>query len=193
MWRVVVPSPHVRGEHLSGRNFIPANNAQHGGERHLQRSGCERRRQLLDRHLCSEQRAKRLFEHRRFRKHIGGSACGCSNNHRPSCCRVYKWRRIRALRGRHDHRPEAGLYMLAPQIARQSSLFALGTFQERHGDQLVIAPAGEGEPAIWGRVFGEKLTLTNQFSSYAQFSYTTNLSGQYVQAIHGTIGIRYSW
>lgn len=48
--------------------------------------------------------------------------------------------------------------MLAPEIARQSSLFALGTFHERHGDQTLLAPTGEGDPAIWGRVFGEKLT-----------------------------------
>lgn len=40
---------------------------------------------------------------------------------------------------------------------------------------------------------GVAAQLAEQFSGYAQFSYTTNLDGQYLQAIRGTIGIRYSW
>jgi outer membrane autotransporter protein len=55
------------------------------------------------------------------------------------------------------YRPEAGLYMMTPEIARQSSLFALGTFHERQGDQSLFAQAGTSDPAIWFRVFGEVL------------------------------------
>ena len=47
--------------------------------------------------------------------------------------------------------------MLAPEIARQSSLFALGTFHEREGDQSLLAQTGTDDSAIWARVFGEKL------------------------------------
>jgi outer membrane autotransporter protein len=55
---------------------------------------------------------------------------------------------------------------MAPDIARQSTMFALGTFRERLGDQTLLAQPGEADPppgeddpppAIWGRVFGEKL------------------------------------
>ena len=40
---------------------------------------------------------------------------------------------------------------------------------------------------------GAQAEFTEQFGGYAQFSYSTNLGGQYVQAIRGTIGVRYSW
>jgi outer membrane autotransporter protein len=40
---------------------------------------------------------------------------------------------------------------------------------------------------------GVAARFTNQFSGYAEFSYTTNLGSQYEQAISGIIGMRYGW
>jgi outer membrane autotransporter protein len=60
--------------------------------------------------------------------------------------------------------------MMAPAVARQSTLFAIGTFHDRTGGQTVVdqteadPPSAENDPpdnvpppAVWGRVFGEKL------------------------------------
>ena len=39
-------------------------------------------------------------------------------------------------------RPEAALYTKVPLIARQTTLFTLGTFHQRHGDQMLLQGSG---------------------------------------------------
>ena len=54
----------------------------------------------------------------------------------------------------------------------------------------LTTPFGQTTFEVGGAVAGR---FSDQLGAYAQFSYTTNVGGDYVQAIKGIIGIRYNW
>ena len=52
------------------------------------------------------------------------------------------------------YRPEVAVQSAVPSTALMLALVAVGTFNERQGDQLLLR--GDKAPGVWGRVFGQQ-------------------------------------